>query len=79
MTQQDYEELFHLAVDGAVAKSSSHADPILARPARLFKELAHALHPCEADKLIDALEAVNERNELARSRRILLDPVEALR
>lgn len=69
MTTESYRELFELILAGAVARSEFHTDAILARPAALVKELARTLSPLEADKLIDAIEAVNTANERARERR----------
>jgi len=69
MKTELYRELFELLVAGAVAGSTAHTDAILAKPALIIRELVNALPPAEADKLIDAIEAVNKENDRRRAER----------
>ena len=69
MTTQLYRDLFELCVGGAVARSKDSADSILDKPGEVMRELILVLPPLEADKLIDAIEAVNRDNDTNRAHR----------
>lgn len=73
MTQELFRELFRLAIAGAVAQSKGCHDPILSRPAALFRELLLVLPCLEADKLVEAIEEENRYNERRRAERILVE------